>query len=165
MSNFQKCNKIGGFGEKLVSNYFKLANIETEPNKDPATRAFYDLSCKAGRKKFTVEIKLDYLASKTNNMAIEIENPITKEPKGINITTADIWATLLKDQENWTVWLIKVEKLKNYMKNNQGRKIEVAGDGNATIILYEVDHILREFTRIDNVGCENLEKLIKGILK
>ena len=172
MPNFQKSKNIGNFGEKLISNYLRLANIECEPNQNKETRSDYDLVCKVGKKKFTIEVKLDFLASKTGNLAIEVGNTNTGKDSGLLITKADLWCVILKDSENWVVFLTRTSELIKYVNSHQGRKINGAGDGNANLILYKTDDILSIFKRIDNLGkimsdkidYTGIEKTIRGLL-
>ncbi len=131
------------------------------------------MECKLGSKKFTAEIKLDFLACKTSNMAIEIENPVSGKLTGLNVTTADLWFTLIKDSENWTIFATRTEHLRDYVKKNVGRRIERVGDGNSTILLYPLDNILGIFKRIDDLvkmkdnefDYSEITKVIKGLLK
>lgn len=172
MSNFQKSKSIGGLGERLVMNYFTLAGIDCEKNSDFSLKEDYDLKCKLGRKKFTVEVKLDWLSSKTNNLAIETHNSKTGKESGINRTKADLWAVVIKDNENWVVFITSTNQLREYVKKNEGRKFQSAGDGNADLLLYSVSDILKIFKRIDNV-CKvstekidytGIQKIVKGFL-
>lgn len=173
MADFQKSKSIGKFGENLVSNYLKLGKIEVSSNDDKNTRSHYDLLCQLGNKKFTVEVKLDYLCSKTGNMAIEISNTKTGVDSGLTVSRATLWAVLVKDEENWVVFLTKTETLRDYIKNNQGREFKGAGDGNATLLLYKMQDILYIFKRIDNLGklvdgvmdYSDIGKTVKGLLK
>ncbi len=106
-------------------------------------------------------------------MAIEIENPVSGKLTGLNVTTADLWFTLIKDSENWTIFATRTEHLRDYVKKNVGRRIERVGDGNSTILLYPLDNILGIFKRIDDLvkmkdnefDYSEITKTIKGLLK
>lgn len=113
------------------------------------------------------------MAVRTNNMAIEIENPISNKLTGLNVTEAEIWATLIREEDNWMIFITETEKLRSYVKNNKGKRIEKAGDGNATILLYPLPEILTIFSRIDNmitiinggIDYSNITKIIKNMIK
>jgi hypothetical protein len=149
------------------------AGITAIKNEDKETRHLWDLSCKISNRVFKVEVKLDAMAVRTNNMAIEIENPISSKLTGLNVTEAEIWAVLIREEDNWMVFLTETEKLRSYVKNNKGRRIEKAGDGNATILLYPLPEILTIFSRIDNmitiidggIDYSNITKIIKNMIK
>lgn len=173
MADFQKSKSIGKFGENLVSNYLRLGNVDVTLNEDKETRSHYDLLCRLGNKKFTVEVKLDFLASKTQNLAIEISNTKTGVDSGLTASKSTLWAVLVKDEENWVVFLTKTETLRDYIKKNKGREFKGAGDGNATLLLYKMQDILYIFKRIDNLGklvdgvmdYSDIGKVVKGLLK
>ena len=149
------------------------AGITAIKNEDKETRHLWDLSCKISNRVFKVEVKLDAMAVRTNNMAIEIENPISSKLTGLNVTEAEIWAVLIREEDNWMIFLTETEKLRSYVKNNKGRRIEKAGDGNATILLYPLPEILTIFSRIDNmitiidggIDYSNITKIIKNMIK
>ena len=111
MGNFVKNKSQGRFGEQLVYNYLQLAGLEPEFNIDKETRHLWDLQIKVGKKTARIEVKLDFLSNKTNNMAIEVLNPISGKLTGLNITKAEIWAVLIRDSDNWIVFLTKTSKL------------------------------------------------------
>lgn len=141
-----------------------LADIECEFNVG-SNKADYDLSCKLGSKKFTIECKLDFLCGKTGNMAIEIGNPQKGTKTGIESTLATLWAVLIKDDTNWCCFLCKVSDLKAYMLKNKGITKVGVGDGNSTIVLYRCEDILKIFKRIDNVSVDKISGIIKSLLK
>ena len=165
MASFQKSKAMGSFGERVVQNYLKLAGIECELNTDKSKRSDYDLVCKIGKKEFHIEVKLDWLCNETGNMAVEYQNEKNGLPSGILISKSHIWSVLVRDSENWIVFMCKTSDLKRYTDANKGRTIIGAGDGNSNLWLYKLDDILPIFTRIDNLNIEDLKKVIKGLLK
>lgn len=164
-NNFTKQKNVGSLAEKLVMNYLTLAGIDTIPNTDKESRSYYDLEFKLGSKRVTCEVKLDFLASKTGNMAIEIKNTKTGKDSGLSITTATLWTVCIRDFENWAIFVVSVNSLKNYIKNHRGIRKEGVGDGNSTILLYKCDDILKIFSRLDNIAPENIAKVLKTVLK
>ena len=164
--SFKKNLAQGKKGEKYVYKSLTSANIECEYNKDEQSRLEYDLKGKINNKKFTIEVKLDFLAAKTGNIAIEFYNSSKNEKSGINGTKATIWAHIILDEGNPVIYLASVKKLKQYIKNNKPwKKLLNVGDGNANIYLYKADNILTDiFHRIDNISIENKKKIIKELI-
>ena len=163
-NNFTKQKSIGKKAEVLVHNYMVIAGIECDFNTGQ-NKSDYDLLCKLGNKKFTIECKLDFLAGKTQNIALEIGNPQKGTKTGIESTLATLWAVLIKDDINWTCWLAKVSDIKSYMLKHKGITKVGVGDGNSTIVLYKCDDILKIFKRIDNVSVDKISGIIKNLIK
>jgi hypothetical protein len=157
----------GKKGEKYVKQSLVSAKIECEFNEDSTKRLDYDLAGKFGKKKFTIEVKLDFMAARTGNIAIEYYNSSKGEKSGVDATKATIWAHIIMDEGNPTIWLTSVKSLKSYIKNNTPfRTVSAAGDGNAELHLYKSDIILPAiFHRIDNISEEQKKKIIKELIK
>ena len=103
----------------------------------------------------------DLHAKKSGNIAIEIYNPKAKKKSGISITKSDLWAHIAMGE----VWIAKTEAIKDYISNNEGKKIPYAGDGNATILLYKARKIFNScFSRIDNISGKEIYSLITDLL-
>lgn len=159
-------NMRGKVGERKVIAVLEGADIECEMNSDKATNLYHDIACHIGEKEFHVEVKTDYMAQKTGNIAIEYYNSNKDATSGIFATEADIWAHCLKDGDNMTVWITPVEKLKNFVNTETPYKIiERGGDGNAELLIYREHHILDIFTRIDNLMEKDIQKAIRKALK
>lgn len=163
---FKRDFALGKNGENLVLKIFKKNNLELELNIDKNKKSDYDALGKIGKKKFSIEIKFDYMAEKTNNLAIEYNNPVKDTPSGIAITKANLWCHIILDMGNPTVWLTSVKKLKQYIKDNKPWKIiDKAGDGNSSIYLYNDLTILYAiFSRIDMLNESDFTKKIKELL-
>lgn len=157
----------GTHGELFVKQLFEQAGIECEKNPDVATRLDYDLVCKVGRTKFTCEVKFDLMAARTGNVAIEFHNTKKDAPSGLNATKANIWAHLIYDDSNKTVWITSVSKLRKYCTEVVPKRIvKNAGDNNANLLLYPCDAILADiFHRIENVEGNEVTKILKELLK
>jgi hypothetical protein len=164
---FKRDFSLGKQGEKLVKKIFEKNNIEFELNTDKKKLSDFDASGKIGNKKFSIEIKYDWLSQKTNNLAIEFYNSKKEEKSGIDGTKATLWCHIILDQGNPTAWLTSVKALKNFIKNNKPWKIiENAGDGNANLYLYNDIVILEAvFHRIDLLEESEFKKLIKDLIK
>lgn len=163
---FKRDFSLGKQGETLVLKVFKKNNIELEVNKDKEKLAHYDLIGKLGKKKITVECKYDWLSQKTNNLAIEFYNSNKDEPSGVDGTKAVLWSHVILDKGNPTVWLTSVKKLKSFIKSNKPfRVVEKAGDGNASLYLYNDVFILDAiFSRIDMLEEKEFNKVLKELL-
>lgn len=163
---FKRDFSLGRNGEDIVLALLKRAAITIEKNTDKNTRKDYDLIGKIDKKNLTIEVKYDYMAVKTGNLALEYHNSKKDEPSGIDATKAKVWAHIILDNGNPTVWITSVKNLKSYVKSTTPHKtINKAGDGNAELYLYRIDDILPAiFTRIDNIVVSDIEKIIKKYL-
>jgi hypothetical protein len=164
---FKRDFSLGKQGEKLVQKIFSKNNVEFELNTDKKKLKDYDAVAKLDKKKFTIEIKFDWLSQKTGNLAIEYYNSVKEEASGVEGTKANLWCHIVLDQGNPTAWLTSVKKLKEFIKNNEPFKIvERAGDGNASLYLYTDTKILEAiFYRIELLTEEEFKKLLKELLK
>lgn len=164
---FHKSRIHGDTGENFVISLLKSVNIIAEKNSDLTTASKYDISCQMGRKKFTAEVKFDRMAEKTDNIAIEIFNPKSNKHSGINVTEADLWFHLIPDGNNITCWFNKTSVIQDFIEQNTPKKIvELAGDGNATILLYSMSDTLNKILfRLENLDTKQALKLIKEVLK
>lgn len=166
MSRFVQSRYIGKHGEELIKKLLNFSGIECNQNEEYKSKDDYDLICKIGKSKFTIESKYDRYSQKSGNLAIEFYNPKSKKPSGIASTKATIWGLIINDMDYQTIWLTKVDTLKEFIKNNKPAKtIQSVGDGNASIHLYKVENILPIFTRIDNLEKEDIVKTIKNLIK
>lgn len=158
---------IGNKGEQAVIEFFTQNGIEAVKDEDKTKRYDHDLICKLGKTKFTCEVKFDAMAAKTGNVAIEHHNSKKDEPSGIEVTKADIWVHLLKDDNNITIWATNVKTLKEFVKNNEPlKKIVSGGDANASLYIYQLDRVLNTtFVRLETLSQDSLHKTIKKMLK
>jgi hypothetical protein len=163
---FNRDFSLGKKGEKIVQQIFKKNNLEIEFNNDKTKLGDYDAFGKIGTKKFSIEIKYDWLSQKTNNLAIEYYNSSKDEKSGIDGTKANLWCHIILDQGNPTAWMASVKKLREFIKKNKPWKvIEKAGDGNSSLYLYNDIIILGAvFHRIDLLDEVQFKKLIKELL-
>lgn len=162
--------KTFGYGthsEKFVVQVFEQAGISCVKNPDVNTRLEHDLDCKIGRTKFTTEVKFDVMAQRTGNIAIEYHNTKKDAPSGLNATKANIWAHILYDDSNKTLWITSVAKLKDYCNKNTPKKVvKNAGDKNANLLIFSCDVILPDiFHRVENVDSKTINKIVKELLK
>lgn len=162
--SFQVSKQFGDLAEKLVAAYLAACGIESEHSgKNPD----YDLLCKLGRTKFTIECKFDLKSETTNNLCIEVYNPKSDKPSGITASKADLIVFVLPDGSNRTLWAASLFELRKFLSEVPPKKvIEVGGDKNATLHLYDVFTILDAvFHRLDVLDCKQAQKLVRTLLK
>lgn len=157
----EKQLKQGKSGENRVKILFESCGFQVV-EVEKALRSHYDLVCTKGKESFTVEIKNDLKAKTTGNIAIEVFNPVSGKNSGLSITKANLWVHILADE----IWLTSVPRLSSFVGIQEPVKIiKAAGDGNATIYLYKLDYIVNTiFHRIDNIDCNNVISILKGLL-
>ena len=106
------------------------------------------------------------MSEKTSNVAIEVHNPKSDKPSGLYVTEADIWFHLIPDGNNITCWINSVSNLKKFVETIEPKKIiEVGGDQNSRMLLYQIDDILSHgLIRLENLNKKDAIKLIKDTL-
>lgn len=157
----------GNDGEQFVISTLQGFGLEAAKNTDKETKYDHDIEAKIDNKKFTIEVKHDVMAEKTKNLAIEIHNVKQDKPSGLNCTKANLWACIIPDGENRTLWITSVKKLKEFCNNTEPVKtIAAGGDKNAKLLLYKCDVILPQvFHRFETLKEDKAKKLIKELLK
>jgi hypothetical protein len=161
--NFQKGQK----GEERAKEVLELLDIRCEINEDYDKRYDYDLSCKMGRKKFTIEVKFDEKSSTTGNIYIEYHNSKADKPSGVAVTKSNLWIHVLpEDDGSKAVWASSVSSLRAFMEEVEPhKKVAFGGDNNSAGYVYTKESILdRLFKRIDNLEKTEAVKLIKEML-
>lgn len=155
----------GKNAEDEVIELFTQSGIRAE--KTGTQLAEYDILFWLGKKKYQAEVKYDMMSEKTGNLAIEFWNCKQNKPSGISITTANLWIQCIRDGGNIVIFGVKTGVLKDYMdKVTPKRVVDVAGDKNASLKLYDCHTILNDiFERLDTVKKVDMEKTIKKILK
>lgn len=144
----------GKNGENRVKKVLEDMGYECEFNSDKKLRSDYDLIINGIG---TVEIKNDLYSGKSGNVAIEYYNPKSDKPSGINITKSDIWCHIISG----TIYVVKTEDLKNFVNTAKPKRdIKKAGDGNASLKLYTIEHIMTILIPIEEIG-----EIICGPLK
>jgi len=146
---------------EMLSSFWRVSK-----SSDLHKGAFTDWDLSAadivsGVEVFTVEVKYDEMQSKTGNIAIEIYNSKSGKPSGLTATKANLWCHVLKD----SAWIASVETLKKFCEENTPFKsFNFVGDGNASILLYKTEDILKIFERIDECSKQSLRKKIDFLL-
>lgn len=126
----------------LVSIGMEVDEVDyTTKNSDFDIKAYYNGNT------ITFEVKNDLMSAKTGNVAIEFANCRQATDSGINITKADWW--IHKVGENY--YVTRTSALRDFTKTEiPHRTVSAAGDGNAEIYLFKVQH----FAKI----CSNLNQ-------
>ena len=161
--SFQKGRKGEDFAKEVLEGF----DILCEKNTDYEKRYDYDLSCKLGRKKFTIEVKFDDKSASTGNLYIEYHNSKADKPSGVTVTKSDLWIQVLPEESGLkTVWVTSVSALRDFMERVEPyKKIAFGGDNNSAGYVYTKEAILKNlFKRIDNLDKEIVVKLIKEML-
>lgn len=138
----------GKEGEQAVITCFKKHSIDVNFNTKKNSIE-YDLLFSYNGRVYTIEVKYDVMAAQTGNLAIEYFNCRSNKPSGIMATKSNFWACILSDG---SVWICRTSELLSFTKTAKPvRVIGKGGDGNASLLLYNKDHILSIFNRMDNI--------------
>jgi hypothetical protein len=139
----------GEKGESLVFELFTEAGFEC--SKSPPKTKGWDILLAKNGKSYKCEVKYDYMASQTGNIAIEYWNSKRDEPSGLSATSADFWLTIIGGE----IYSISVSDLRYFVKAVMPtRQLNSVGDGNADIFLYKIEQIepYWKLLTTDNVG-------------
>jgi hypothetical protein len=105
----------------------KILNFE-DTNK-------YDILAQIKDRQFTVEVKDDYIAERTGNIAIEYSS--RGKPSGISVTQSDYYIYKInREIEKSYIYIIKVSKIKEMISNNLYFKIINGGDRGSNTLFY-----------------------------
>lgn len=156
-------------GEKAEDSVANILSSYWDIHKasDIKKGRFYDWDLSAAQpgtshEVFTVEVKYDEMQAKTGNIAIEIYNPKSGNPSGLTATKANLWCHVLQDSS----WITSVKALRKFCEETPPFKMfSSAGDGNAAILLYKTEDILKIFDRIDECPTPQLPEKINLLLK
>jgi len=99
----------------------------------------YDLKVFDGTEESTIEIKEDFMARKTGNIAVEYE--CRGKPSGIKTTVADKWIYKIWINENDSeVWVIDPEDLKNAIRSTKYMRRATGGDAGSYTKMFLFDY-------------------------
>lgn len=132
---------------------------------DFENRYDYDLHISLNGIEFTVEVKLDKMASVTGNIAIEFYNPYQGKDSGLSSSKADFWAHLVYEKGNVEIWFCPLKKLKEWISANHPKRIiSQGGDNNASLYLYDKYFILDStFVRVDTLSADDFLKGLPNV--
>jgi hypothetical protein len=159
----------GDVAEQKVISLLQKGGHEALKNEDRETRAFYDVEAvlvdkvsDATLAEFTLEVKNDVYALKSGNVAVEVWNSKSDKPSGLTVTKSDIWVFVVGEE----IWAANTLKLREFVdKTVPKRTVTNAGDGNASILLFEKDVIFGDvFERLDELEQEELTTTLLGLL-
>jgi hypothetical protein len=167
---FLSDKKVGESGESDILLVLRRADLEVGKNRAETRkgRGNYDVWFKLNNSRFTIEVKKDMYEARSGNLALEYFNPKSKTPSGISATKANLWAFVLSDGSVWIARTSDVKRHKDKGRGGQGfvRDLAVAGDNNASVILYRRDDLFDiAFFRIDNVTRNELVALLEILTK
>ena len=95
----------------------------------------YDATFSVAGKIYTLEIKADWFTKDTGNVVIEYES--WGKPSGIATTRAHFWAyAVMQDIENFDIYLINTQKLKQIIEEERYFSKIVGGDPGSSTKMY-----------------------------
>ena len=151
MRDFKRDLGKGNAGEKRV---IELLSKFAPTKKVPHTTHNYDLVLTHNDVDYSIEVKTDFYAKKSGNLAIEFHNSKLDAPSGLNATGAQLWVHSFLDK----IHITTVDELKKFCKKNKPLKTVIAGgDSNSNMWIFEIDRIGKIFHEINE---ENLEEVI-----
>lgn len=113
------------------------SNIRTNDN------SLYDIAFTINGAEMTMEVKHDYMYSRTGNVAIEFSS--RNKPSGIQSSKADVWCYLLDDE----IWIARTEKIKSRVHGSTFR-VAKGGDDNTSqlylVPLHAFKQIFKKFS-------------------
>lgn len=139
----------GDVAEQKVIALFQKFGFKASKNNDVKTRKFWDIEIERGITKGKIEVKNDKYANRSGNIALEFYNPKSGKDSGIAVTQADLWIVMVDNE----LWMAGTISLKIFIeKNKPCRIVATAGDGNASLMLYDKNRLFGEvFHRIDDI--------------
>lgn len=144
----------GGEGETKVKNQLEQLGYKCESNKERKNLSYFDITIEPN---ITIEIKNDFWAKKSGNIAIEFFNSKLNKPSGITITKSDIWCHIIDGE----IFVVATQDLKNFVHTEKPKRIVYkAGDGNADLMLFSIEHIMKIFRPI-----KEIQEIICGLGK
>jgi len=158
---------IGKSAEEYVRFILQNSGYSCELNKEHGKLIEFDMTVQMDELDFKVECKYDLMARKTKNLAIEYHNSRQDKPSGITATTSDIWVQVIPfANDEIHAYAINTQKLLEFTEKTEPYKhFTAAGDGNACLKIYKIDHILPLFKRFDNITQSTIMKsLFKSLL-
>jgi hypothetical protein len=150
--------KSGNQGEQLLQDLFELHGYECQ--KSPGKFSEYDFTIRKREKEFTIEVKSDFMATQTGNVAIEYFNPKSNKASGITVTESDYWVHILFNPVR--ILIARTRSLYHFVSSVKPLKlINRGGDGNASLMIYPIDVIQDAFIDITDVN--DLESTMKEL--
>jgi hypothetical protein len=150
--------RLGKSGEAYVIDLFNSGGVSIQANEDKKKFSYYDAIFSLDGSIYTAEIKYDIYAYKSGNIAIEFYNPKSNKPSGISITKSDFWIEVLTNPLR--AYITRTDHLKHLIEHHPPKRIiHKAGDGNASLYLYETSFLTQ------NILVELKQEDLKDLLK
>jgi len=153
-NDFKRSLSTGKIAVEFCMDYLeKLGFACTKPNEGYFPD--YDFIAEGYDISFTIECKNDVYANKSGRIAIEVYNPRQNKVSGLFSTNANYWFQFVNNEYNL---MIPVTQLKDFVKSNNPNKIiEVGGDNNSKMYLYNMERLngffnLKETTKEFFIG-------------
>lgn len=156
----------GWTGEALLKCILGRAGIPVESN--PATtlegKAGHDVQFRVNGLPYLAEAKLDKMAAQTGNVALEYWNCRSNTPSGLTSTRSHLWVHIIPAP--LSCYIARISDLQSFVKTEKPlRVISRGGDGNASLYLYEMRHILpRVFFGLDVTHPSEIPSLLEFLL-
>ena len=140
--------------EQLVIKLFENAGYTC--TKAPKGTKQYDFTAVQDIYTILLEVKFDSMSDLTGNLAFEYWNPKKNEPSGLMISQADFWAYCFGNPLQ--AHIVELPILKEYIDTHKPKRIiDVGGDKNASLYLYERSQIISDiFWRVDEIDSHAL---------
>ena len=151
---FSQALAVGREAEQHFCRLLAKEGVESWTSQDGS----YDVGAVVQGRTLLFEVKYDLKSAHTGNLAIEHWNSKSNKPSGLSHTKSDYWVTVLPSPTS--VYIAKTQDLRQYCQSTPPvRKVQRAGDSNASIWCYPMHDILTSvFDRVEG----NLLNYIMG---
>lgn len=161
---FLKDLKRGQVAEKFVVETLKGSGIDAYPSPKKSVDLFFHLE-----KKFSAEVKFDIYAAKSGRVAFEVVNPLNGRLSGVFGSKSDVFFYVFCNDFYKPIpeeiFICPTSQLKKFLETKPPlRIVETAGDGNATIMLYNKIDILDVFQELTYVNKGDMWQTLQSIL-
>ena len=168
---FRKDIERGLAGEKLLVGRLEKAGYSLI-FPDKADRSYYDLAIKIGNEHFFFEVKYDEYAVKSGNLAFEFCNPKKGSYSGIMVTNAHFWCQIIPYDEpkilvaptEVLIDIVQEHVIKGHKSKIKKKHLKIvaeAGDGNASLVLYQLSEIRDLFLDFNAATDKEIKKFIE----
>lgn len=146
------------FGNKYENTLIKLIPHDSFVKPSGYFKE-YDIEFTTDNKTTKYEVKTDRMAYKTSNIAIEYE--CRNKQSGINTTTADYFSYFVvdaKDSNNYALFIIPVDIIKQRIKSRDYRGNISGGDYNASKIYLFNANVFLDYYRPE-LSTQTIDKI------
>jgi hypothetical protein len=163
-SNIKKDLVVGGHGEELVKNIFKLHKFQVE---EPLDRS-HDFRI-LFPPELQVEVKNDLYSQRSGNIALEVFNTKQNKASGVLASKTHVWCHIhYKDNAPLISFCITSDLLEYCNNIKPFRIIDSGGDNNSKMMLYKQDDFMDYFWTIEHknllIFSEENQALLRTLL-